>query len=103
MNRKIIVTGALLLMAGIIIFGLKEKPLSSMDLLKGMVVILQVPKRRHSKSRRNKRRANWKSKVVNLSRCPHCGAPKLPHRVCPECGHYEGREIIPPKKKEKKS
>jgi len=26
--------------------------------------------------------------------CPQCGSPKLPHRVCPHCGHYKGREVI---------
>jgi len=99
MNRKVIIIGTLLLVVGIIIFSFKEKYLDGMDLLKGMAVILQLPKRRHSKSRRDKRRAQWKIKSPNLSRCPQCGAPKLPHRVCPECGYYEGREIIPPKKK----
>ena len=102
MNKRIIITGALLLMVGMIIFGFKEKPLGKMGLLEGMVIILQLPKRRHSKSRRDKRRANWKLRTVNLSRCPQCGAPKLPHRVCLGCGYYEGREIIPPKKKKEK-
>ncbi len=101
MNKRTIITGTLLLVVGIIIFSFKEKSLDGMGLLEGMVVILQLPKRRHSKSRRDKRRAQWKIKSPNLSRCPQCGAPKLPHRVCPECGYYEGREIIPPKKKKK--
>jgi large subunit ribosomal protein L32 len=26
--------------------------------------------------------------------CPQCNEPKLPHRVCPTCGHYNGREIV---------
>lgn len=102
MNRRVIIIGTLLLLAGMVILAFKEKPLSEMALLKGMVIILQLPKRRHSKSRRDKRRANWKLRTVNLSRCPQCGAPKLPHRVCPGCGYYEGREIIPPKKKKEK-
>lgn len=102
MNRRVIIIGALLLIAGMVILAFKEKPLSEMALLKGMVIILQLPKRRHSKSRRDKRRAQWKIKSPSLSRCSQCGAPKLPHRVCPECGYYEGREIIPPKKKGEK-
>jgi large subunit ribosomal protein L32 len=28
--------------------------------------------------------------------CPHCHAPKLPHRVCPSCGYYNGREVVAP-------
>ncbi|MBI3901108.1 MAG: 50S ribosomal protein L32, partial [Chlamydiia bacterium] len=25
--------------------------------------------------------------------CSNCGAPHLPHRVCPSCGHYRGRVV----------
>ena len=30
------------------------------------------------------------------SLCPNCHEPKLPHRVCKECGQYKGREVIQP-------
>ena len=26
--------------------------------------------------------------------CPHCHSPRLPHRVCPVCGYYKGREVV---------
>ncbi|NPA13327.1 MAG: 50S ribosomal protein L32, partial [Aquificae bacterium] len=26
--------------------------------------------------------------------CPDCGQPKAPHRVCPHCGSYKGKEVI---------
>lgn len=29
-----------------------------------------------------------------MATCPNCGAPMIPHRACPGCGHYKGREII---------
>lgn len=61
------------------------------------------PKRRHSKSRRDKRRAHWKACAPNLSVCPQCKEPKLPHQVCPNCGYYNGVEIIKKKKKEKEA
>lgn len=55
---------------------------------------MAVPKRKVSKTRRNKRRANWKLKAPNLTRCSQCHTLKAPHRVCDECGYYKGKEII---------
>jgi large subunit ribosomal protein L32 len=52
------------------------------------------PKRRHSKSRTSKRRAHDHLQTPDTSICPNCGAKQLPHRVCLECGHYRGRQII---------
>ena len=26
--------------------------------------------------------------------CPNCFEPRLPHRVCPQCGHYKGRTVV---------
>jgi len=52
------------------------------------------PKRRHSKARRDKRRAHDALAVTGTSLCPSCGERKLPHRVCPSCGSYKGREIL---------
>jgi len=52
------------------------------------------PTHRHSKSRRDKRRANWKGQAPNLSACPDCGEPRLSHSVCPSCGSYKGRKVL---------
>lgn len=52
------------------------------------------PTSRHSKSRRDKRRANWKLVPPGLSACPNCQETKLPHRVCPSCGTYRGRKVL---------
>ncbi|MBM4119551.1 MAG: 50S ribosomal protein L32 [Nitrospira sp.] len=55
------------------------------------------PKHRHSKSRRDMRRANWKRKksaAPGLSVCPQCHEPKLPHLTCLNCGTYKGTQII---------
>ncbi|MFH0948034.1 MAG: 50S ribosomal protein L32 [Elusimicrobiota bacterium] len=59
------------------------------------------PKRRHSTSRQNKRRANWKIAAENIGLCPQCKSPKLPHCVCPKCGFYNNVSVL--KIKEKKS
>jgi large subunit ribosomal protein L32 len=52
------------------------------------------PKRRHSKARKNKRRAHDHLTAPLLSECPHCHEMKLPHRACPKCGYYKGREVM---------
>ena len=55
---------------------------------------MAVPKQRHTKSRRNKRRANIFLKSPVLTKCPKCGKLILPHTVCENCGYYKGREMI---------
>ncbi len=52
------------------------------------------PKRRHSKARRDKRRAHDALARPAISNCPNCGEVKLPHRACPSCGQYRGRQVI---------
>lgn len=52
------------------------------------------PKRKHSKGRRDRRRAQDFLVAANLVQCSNCGEMRLPHRVCPKCGHYQGREVI---------
>lgn len=53
-----------------------------------------VPKRRHSPSRRDKRRTHDKLTAPTVSFCPKCREPLLPHHICPNCGSYKGKEII---------
>ncbi len=58
---------------------------------------MAVPKRRMSRSRTHKRRANHdKLTPVHLSACPNCGSPVRSHHVCKECGTYRGRQIVEP-------
>ena len=65
---------------------------------------MPVPKKRHPNTRTNQRRANWKVKLKSLGKCPSCSAPVMPHRACPSCGTYQGRQVIKIKdKKDKKS
>ncbi|MFN3404086.1 MAG: 50S ribosomal protein L32 [Cytophagaceae bacterium] len=52
------------------------------------------PKRRISKTRRDKRRTHYKATAVGFAECSNCGAPVLMHRVCPECGYYKGKQAI---------
>ena len=55
---------------------------------------MPVPKQRHTKSRRNKRRGNIYLENPSLTACPKCGKPVLPHTICLNCGYYKGVEVI---------
>ena len=55
---------------------------------------MAVPKRRTSKSRQGTRRAHHHLTAKGVQYCPRCNEPVMPHRVCPNCGHYQGREVV---------
>ena len=55
---------------------------------------MALPKRKKSKSKRDKRRTHQKTEAPNLSACPECGEAKMPHHACPSCGYYKGRKVI---------
>jgi large subunit ribosomal protein L32 len=59
------------------------------------------PKRKHSKGRRDRRRAHDALTGPALVACQNCGEMRPMHTVCPNCGHYEGKEVIAIKKEEK--
>ena len=60
------------------------------------------PKRKHTPSRRDMRRSKSQTlELKSLSVCPQCDALRLPHRVCPSCGFYNGRLEVPRKEKKK--
>ena len=55
---------------------------------------MAVPKRRTSKTRKNKRRSYMRLSMPGMVECPNCGEAKLAHRVCKECGSYKGEEVV---------
>ncbi|WP_278275561.1 50S ribosomal protein L32 [Staphylococcus epidermidis] len=55
---------------------------------------MAVPKRRTSKTRKNKRRTHFKISVPGMTECPNCGEYKSSHRVCKNCGSYNGEEVV---------
>jgi large subunit ribosomal protein L32 len=59
------------------------------------------PKRKHSSGRRDRRRAHDALTPTSLVACSNCGEMRLPHRVCPNCGHYNNREVISKEEKKK--
>lgn len=62
-----------------------------------------LPKKKTSQSRQGQRRSHLHMTAVRLVDCPQCHSPRLPHRVCPTCGTYNGREVISVETKPKKS
>ena len=62
---------------------------------------MAVPKRRTSHARQGSRRAHHFITAPKVQFCHQCNEPVLPHRVCPNCGHYQGREVVKAKEEEK--
>ncbi|MGE5483289.1 MAG: 50S ribosomal protein L32 [Bacteroidota bacterium] len=57
------------------------------------------PKKRHSRWKRDMRRANWRLSLPALVECPQCHEKKLAHVACPHCGWYKGRvAVVAPQK-----
>jgi large subunit ribosomal protein L32 len=58
---------------------------------------MPVPKRKKARSRTRSRKSQWKGSgiIPTYATCPQCHKPKLPHRACPSCGTYAGRQVLP--------
>ncbi|MHC1693285.1 MAG: 50S ribosomal protein L32 [Sphaerochaetaceae bacterium] len=56
---------------------------------------MAVPKHKTSKASHSSRRTmNMKLAAPTLTVCGTCGNLVVPHRVCPKCGFYRGKQII---------
>lgn len=55
---------------------------------------MPVPKRKRSKTRRDKRFANKGIKVKSFSGCSNCQEPIIPHVACKNCGYYKGAKVM---------
>ncbi|AOY59576.1 MULTISPECIES: 50S ribosomal protein L32 [Desulfococcus] len=55
---------------------------------------MAVPKRKTSKSKRDKRRTHDKISGPELTTCPECNEARLPHHACPECGAYKSLNVL---------
>lgn len=58
------------------------------------IQLFAVPFRKVSKTRKRMRRAHNAIAAPGLTKCPSCQAAIKPHRVCPKCGSYKGKNII---------
>ncbi|WP_288528684.1 50S ribosomal protein L32, partial [uncultured Secundilactobacillus sp.] len=55
---------------------------------------MAVPARKTSKTKKRMRRGHIKLNTPNLSACPNCGELRKTHMVCPNCGFYDGRQVV---------
>ena len=55
---------------------------------------MPVPKRKTSKSRRDKRSSNKGIKVKAITSCSNCNEALAPHQACFACGFYKGQKIL---------
>tara|TARA_B100001250_G_scaffold413592_1_gene448240 strand:+ start:1250 stop:1429 length:180 start_codon:yes stop_codon:yes gene_type:complete len=59
---------------------------------------MAVPKRKTSKSRRNKRRSHHKISSINIIEDKKSGEFRLSHHLDLKTGIYNGKQILDPKK-----
>ncbi len=52
-----------------------------------------VVRMRHTHAHTANRRSHHALKAQTLMTC-ECGAPRISHRACPECGRYNGRVVV---------
>ena len=55
---------------------------------------MAVPKRRTSKRMKGFRRSHDALHAPTLVACSNCQEPIRPHRLCPKCGHYKGKQVV---------
>jgi len=55
---------------------------------------MAVPQVRTSRRKRNMRRSHHALKPPTLVTCNNCSALIAPHKVCPQCGSFKGKEVL---------
>ena len=55
---------------------------------------MPVPKRKHSRARRDSKHACKFLRPMAVTSCAQCGAPLNTHAACFECGFYKGRKVL---------
>jgi large subunit ribosomal protein L32 len=53
-----------------------------------------LPGHRRTSSHKRRRAAHFALKKLVLAACPKCKEQMLPHKACPSCGTYAGRNVI---------
>jgi large subunit ribosomal protein L32 len=58
------------------------------------MILRMVNRMRHNRSQRGTTRSHHALTAQALSVCPDCNAKRLSHKVCANCGKYNGRVVI---------
>lgn len=64
---------------------------------------MPVPKKKRSKTKKRIKRACFKVATPHLVPCGHCASPILMHNACPDCGYYNGKQVLSIKVKDKQN
>ena len=59
------------------------------------------PKKRATSTRSGNRRSHLATKVKSLSTCPQCKKAVASHKICANCGFYNGQDVLELEKKQK--
>ncbi|MFH1047890.1 MAG: 50S ribosomal protein L32 [Patescibacteria group bacterium] len=55
---------------------------------------MALPGHRRTSSHKRRRASHFALKKTTLAVCPKCKQPKMPHKVCANCGTYAGRQVL---------
>lgn len=55
---------------------------------------MALPKKKLSRTRRNRRRAHEALGKIHLVACPQCREAMRPHHICPHCGTFRGVKYL---------
>lgn len=55
---------------------------------------MAVQQRKTSKMKQRQRQGANRYRGRQPNKCPSCGEPRMPHRVCRGCGMYGKRQVI---------
>ncbi len=55
---------------------------------------MPVPKRKHSRARRDSKHACKFIRPQAITLCAQCAAPINTHAACAECGFYKGKKVM---------
>lgn len=53
-----------------------------------------VPTKKRTKQQKRERRGNISLSGKHVTKCAKCGTERMPHRACPSCGYYKGRDVL---------